>query len=114
MQPSTPAWASLFIEWINPASVIFALVFPLIRSIILRRRGLPFTTQAIIESVSSGLSFPSFIALALSGMSHSLVSKVDASTLTLAGAIGLVYTIGGIIRTEKEEGARKRRKPLKP
>ena len=101
--PGTPAWAGVFIDAIHPASLICAILFPLLRLLVLKWNRLPVSTGMWIEAGAAGLSFPSFIALPLSIMTPVIRTQLDGHVLALAGGIGIIYSIASIIKVEREE-----------
>lgn len=101
--PETPAWAGVFASWIHPASLICAFVFPMLRACVLKMNRLPLTTGMWVEAFASGLSLPSFVALTLSIVAPSIRTHLDGHVLALAGAIGVIYTMAGLVKVEREE-----------
>ena len=103
LPPETPAWAGVFINAIHPASLICAIVFPLLRLLVLKWHRLAVSTGMWIEAGAAGLSFPSFIALPLSIMTPVIRTHLDGHVLALAGGIGIIYSIASLVKIEREE-----------
>ena len=93
-------WAAAFIDWMHPAALGFALLLPLIRALVRKQQGhLPcFHISYVVHDIASGLTIPSFIALAISGVSPDVAKHVDGHAAQLAGLMGIVYTIGAIAK----------------
>lgn len=93
-------WAATFIDWMHPASLGFALLLPLIRACLRKHQGhLPcFHTSYVVHDIASGLTIPSFMALAISGVSPDVAKHVEGHAAQLAGLMGIVYTIGAIVK----------------
>src|SRR5206468_10181045 len=90
-------WAPLFVDWMHPGAIIFALVLPNLRAVVLRFKGHGpcYQTSLVAHDVASGFVFPSFLALALSGLSHEIATNATGHAVELAGAMGIVYTMAG-------------------
>lgn len=93
-------WATDFIAWMHPAAVILAVVLPLFAALIRRFSGhFPcFNTIFAFHDAAAGFTLPSFVALALSGMSPDIAKNVDVHSSVLAGALGIIYTIAGMFK----------------
>lgn len=93
-------WAPVFVDWMHPAAIIFAILLPLIRAVVLKFRGQTpcFQTSLVAHDVASGFVFPSFLALALSGLSKEIAANANGHAVELAGAMGIVYTLAGIFK----------------
>lgn len=103
MTPGSPpvvGWAAEFISWMHPAAVILAIVLPLCTALIRRLSGHSpcFNTTFAFHDVAAGFTLPSFVALALSGMSPDIAKHVDGHASVLAGALGIIYTIAGMFK----------------
>jgi hypothetical protein len=97
---ATPAgWSGLFIEWMHPAAIGFAILFPLIRGAIRRQKSLApcFNAHSVVHDAASGFTIPSFFALIFSSLSPNIMPFVDGHSAALAGIMGVVYTLGGIL-----------------
>lgn len=101
----TPAWAGVFIEWMHFAALVCAIALPLLRGVIRKINGhLPcFQTSFVIHDIASGLTLPSFFALALTGISPQLASHVEGHAAILAGLMGIAYTLANIIKGHGDE-----------
>jgi hypothetical protein len=93
-------WAPVFVDWMHPAAIICAVLLPLIRAVVLKARGHGpcFQTPLVAHDVASGFVFPSFLALALSGLSKDIAANANGHAVELAGAMGIVYTLAGIFK----------------
>jgi hypothetical protein len=93
-------WAQLFVDWMHPLALICAVLFPILRSIIrfLKKLTPCFQTSYVVHDAASGFTIPSFLALVLSGLSPEIMSHVEGHAAALAGTMGIVYTIGGILK----------------
>ncbi len=97
-------WAAAFIDWMHPAALVFAVVLPLARAAIRKRQGQSpcFHTSYVVHDIASGLTVPSFMALAISGVSPEVAKHVEGHAAQLAGCMGLVYTIAAIFKGHPE------------
>ena len=101
LESTVPAdWAGIFISWMHPSALVFGIVLPLLRAAIRGAKGHRpcFQAHYVAHDVASGFTIPSFVALILAGVNPELASHVDHHAGVLAGAMGLVYTIGGVLK----------------
>lgn len=100
-------WAPVFVEWMHPAALIFALLLPNVRAVALKLKGHGpcYQTSLVAHDVASGFVFPSFLALALSGLSQEIAKSATGHAVELAGAMGIVYTMAGIFKGGHSAGA---------
>lgn len=93
-------WAPIFVDWMHPLAIIFAILLPLIRATVLWSKGHApcFQTPLVAHDVASGFVFPSFLALSLSGLSTEISTHANGHAVELAGAMGIVYTLAGIFK----------------
>jgi predicted Na+-dependent transporter len=98
-----PNWAALFVEWLHPAAIIFAIVFPLVRAVVRRITGTrpAFTHSNAIQDVAHGLVFPTFLALVLNPMIPNIMQKLDSHALQLAGVIAILTVIKEIMKPDR-------------
>lgn len=99
-------WAAAFIDWMHPAALTFAVLLPLVRAQLRKIQGHTpcFHTSYVVHDIASGLTIPSFMALAISGVSPDVAKHVEGHAAQLAGLMGIVYTIGAIIKGHPNDG----------
>lgn len=99
-------WAPVFVEWMHPGAIICAILLPLVRALVLKVRGHGpcFQTALFAHDMASGFVFPSFLALALSGLSPEIAKSATGHAVELAGALGIVYTLAAIFKGSHNPG----------
>jgi hypothetical protein len=92
-------WSGLFVEWMHPSAIILAVLFPVIRAVIRKNKNFTpcFSAHYVVHDAASGFTVPSFFALIFSSLSPNILPHVDGHSVALAGIMGVVYTVGGIL-----------------
>jgi hypothetical protein len=99
-----PAW--LVAEagtWVNPSSLISALVIPQLRAAVrVARSAKPaYMKSFYIHDTMSGLALPSFVVLCLLPIAPSLREHLETPHLFLAGLLGIVFVVSEIVSSGK-------------
>lgn len=103
----TPAgWAGVFVEWMHVGSIVLAILVPVVHAAARRFQGHRpcFEVGVVIHDAASGLTLPSFAALTLSAVSPSLSAHVEGHAAALAGLMGIVYTLGSVLKAHSPNG----------
>lgn len=98
-----PVWAQEIELWVNPVSVIAALIFPSIRAGIRKFRGKAFKKSYLVHDAMSGLALPSFVVLCMMPIAPSLLKTLEHSHLFLAGALGIVFVLTELVSPDGDE-----------
>ena len=102
MMGSSAHWVAFVGDNLHSAGILLALALPMLRASVRRLRGVEkcFISRYVVHDIASGLSLPGFLALCLISIAPSLLAELDKHTLTLAGALGIVFILSELFGTE--------------
>lgn len=94
-----PKWAAFLFENMSAIGIGAALAMPVIRWVALRTRGCLASpnVKTIAFDLSSGFALPSFFMLTITPFVPQAIRYADAQSVWLAGALGILYTLGEVL-----------------
>lgn len=97
-------WATVYVDWMPLGAVLLAMALPILHGILRYVRGHQpaFVFGRVLNDVAVGFTFPSFVALALSGMAPSIIGQIETHSLFLAGALGILHTLREVFKPDRE------------
>jgi hypothetical protein len=102
MTTAIPSWVAVVGDYLHVAGLALAILLPLLRAGVRRIRAASqcFITRYVVHDVAAGISLPSFVALCLTTVAPQLLTLVDKHSLTLAGALGVVFILSELFGVE--------------
>ena len=92
-------WMPHLLEWLLPAALVLAAIFPFLRAGIRKCQGVVpcFVSRNVVNDVAGGFLIPQYGVLILSPLYPAGLTHIEPHAFLLAGVMGFVYTLSDLM-----------------